>query len=159
MDTLATLLAFIGPSLAEALAVAGTALGIRAAASVGLSVISDEPRMAGRVYALTFFPATQTLVYGFVYMYMMYNNLATLQNISIPTGATLLAISIFVGLAEMVSAWMQGKVCADGIALLIKTEGRIFGTAVILAAYEEFFGVLGLAFGYMMGSFALGLSS
>jgi len=159
MDPTATLLAFISPGLAEALAVIGTTLGIRAAASVGLSVISDEPRMAGRVYALAFFPATQTLVYGFVYMYMMYSSLANLQNISTSTAAALLAISVFVGLAQMMSAWMQGKVCADGIAQLVKTEGRIFGSAIVLAAYEEMFGILGMVFGYLMGSLALGLSS
>jgi len=159
MDPITTFVAFISPGIAEAFAVVGTTLGIRAAASVGLSVISDDPKMAGRVYALAFFPATQTLVYGFVYMYMMYTRLSTLRDISLSTAAALLAISLFVGIAELVSAWMQGKVCADGIAQLIKTEGRIFGSAVILAAYEELFGILGMAFGYMMGSLALGLSS
>jgi V/A-type H+-transporting ATPase subunit K len=59
-------------------------------------------------------------------------------------------------MAELVSAWMQGKVCADGAAQLVKTRGAIFGPTIILAAYEELFGILGMVFGYLMVSIVAG---
>ncbi|MEM0356119.1 MAG: ATPase [Desulfurococcaceae archaeon] len=154
-----TALAYFGPPLAEGLAVIGTALGIQKAASVGLSVISEDPKMMARVYALAFLPATQTMVYGFGYLFLIYSMirsyLETHGSIPLHVGAGILALSIFVGLAEMWSAYKQGEVCADGAALLIKTEGRLFPSTIILAAYEELFGILGLAFGFLISSLLL----
>jgi len=149
------LLAYLGPALAEALAVAGTALGIRPAASVGLSVIAEEPAMRTSVLLFAFFPATQTLVYGFAFMYLMYTQYLPSAfakyagNLPLTTAAAILGVSLFVGFAELFSAWMQGIVCADAISLLVKTRGAIFSMGVILAAYEELFGMLGLVFGLM----------
>jgi V/A-type H+-transporting ATPase subunit K len=152
---LSHILAYLGPAIAEALAVAGTALGIRPAASVGLSVIAEEPAMRTLVLLFTFLPATQTLVYGFAFMYFMYtlylpSAFAKYAGaLPLTTAAAFLGISLFVGFAELFSAWMQGLVCADAISLLIKTRGTIFSMGIILAAYEELFGMLGLVFGLM----------
>ncbi|MEM1623551.1 MAG: hypothetical protein QW780_00115 [Sulfolobales archaeon] len=151
-------IAYLAPALAEALAVIGTTLGIRRAASVGLSIISEEPVMRAPVLLLTFFPASQTLIYGFVFVYFMYSQylpaaLAKYGGI-IPTTTALafLGISLFVGFAQLFSAWMQGIVCADAISLLVKTRGGIFSMGLILAAYEELFGMLGLVYGFLMVS-------
>ncbi len=151
----ANLLAYLAPALAEALAVIGTTLGIRKAASVGLSIISEEPATRTSVLLLSFFPATQTLVYGFAYMYFIYSqHLPSLLakyggEIPLTTAAAFLGISLFVGFAQLFSAWMQGTVCADAISLLVKTRGGILSMGIILAAYEELFGMLGLVFGLM----------
>ncbi len=150
------ILAYLAPALAEALAVIGTTLGIRRAASVGLSIISEEPAMRASVLALSFLPATQTLVYGFVFAYFMYSQhlpaAAAKYGGLVPATTALgfLGISLFVGFAEMFSAWAQGTVCADAVSLLVKTRGGIFSMGLILAAYEELFGMLGLVFGLLM---------
>jgi len=154
----ANLLAYLAPALAEALAVVGTTLGIRRAASVGLSVIAEEPATRTSVLLLSFFPATQTLVYGFAFMYFMYTQylpsaLAKYGGaIPLTSAAAFLGVSLFVGLAQLFSAWMQGIVCSDAISLLVKTRGAIFSMGIILAAYEELFGMLGLVFGLMVVS-------
>ncbi|MCC6014730.1 MAG: ATPase [Desulfurococcaceae archaeon] len=152
----ANLLAYLAPGLAEALAVIGTTLGIRRAASVGLSIIAEEPAVRTYVLLLSFLPATQTLVYGFAFMYFMYiqylpSAMAKYGGaLPFTTAAAFLGVSLFVGLAELFSAWMQGIVCADAISLLVKTRGTIFSMGIILAAYEELFGMLGLVFGLMV---------
>lgn len=146
-------MAFIGPGLAEGLAAAGTTIGIAEATASGIPAVAEDPEQRGRVFILAFLPMTQTLVYGFVYMFLMYFTI--LPNILSKHGGVIppnisgavFGISIFVGLAEMVSAWMQGRVCGQVGGQLIKTKGGIFGTGIILAAYEELFGILGMVFG------------
>ncbi|NAZ26567.1 MAG: ATPase [Thermogladius sp.] len=151
-----TTLAFIGPGLAEGLAAAGTTLGIAEATSTGMAVVAEDPGQRGRVFILAFLPMTQTLVYGFVYMFLMYymllpGMLAKHGGMLTPEIAgAVFGVSLFVGLAEMVSAWMQGRVCGQAGAQLIKTRGGIFGTGIILAAYEELFGILGMVFGLVI---------
>lgn len=156
---LGTVLAYIGPPLAEAMAVIGTTLGIQKAASAGLAIISEDPKMAARVYALSFLPATQTMVYGFGYLFLAYSMLRMYVDAKgfVPTHIALglLALSVFVGIAEYFSALKQGEVCADGVAQLTKTGGKIFPSTIVLAAYEELFGILGLAFGFLIASLLL----
>lgn len=154
-------IAYLAPALSEALAVIGTTLGIRKAASVGLSIISEESAMRAPVLLLTFMPATQTLIYGFVYVYFMYTQYlpAAISKYGGVLPATIalafLGISLFVGFAQMFSAWMQGVVCADAVSLLVKTRGGIFSMGLILAAYEELFGMLGLVYGFLMVSLVI----
>ena len=151
-----TTLAFIGPGLAEGLAAAGTTIGIAEATSTGMAVVAEDPGQRGRVFILAFLPMTQTLVYGFVYMFLMYymllpGMLAKHGGMLTPgIAGAVFGISLYVGLAEMVSAWMQGRVCGQAGAQLIKTRGGIFGTGIILAAYEELFGILGMVFGLVI---------
>ena len=151
-------MAYLAPALAEALAVIGTTLGIRRAASVGLSIISEEPAMRAPVLLLTFFPASQTLIYGFVFVYFMYSQYLPAAVgkyggvLPATTALAFLGISLFVGFAELFSAWMQGVICADAISLLVKTRGGVFSMGLILAAYEELFGMLGLVYGFLMVS-------
>jgi V/A-type H+-transporting ATPase subunit K len=148
-----TTLGLMGPGLAEALAVVGTTIGIVEATTTGIPVVAEDPGQRGRVFILAFLPMTQTLVYGFVYMFLMYYMILPGILAKYPGGlppgiaGAVLGISLFVGLAEMVSAWMQGRVCGQTAAQLIKTKGGVFGTGLILAAYEELFGILGMVFG------------
>jgi V/A-type H+-transporting ATPase subunit K len=155
-------LAYVAPGLAEALAAIGSTIGICKAISSGISILSEDPGQRGRVFVLSFLPATQTLVYGLIYMLMMYSSflpsLYSKYAHSIPPhiAGAIFGVSLFVGFAELVSAWMQGKVCADGAAHLIKTRGTIFAPTIILAAYEELFGVLGMVFGLFMAFIIIG---
>ncbi|MDK6027996.1 ATPase [Ignisphaera sp. 4213-co] len=151
-------LAYIGPGLAEALASIGSTVGIYKAVAAGIPIISEDPAQRGRVFALAFLPATQTMVYGFIYMLMMYSaflpSIYSKYHSSIPLNiaGAVFGVSLFVGFAELVSAWMQGRVCADGAAQLIKSRGAVFAPTIILAAYEELFGILGMVFGILMAS-------
>lgn len=53
----------------------------------------------------------------------------------------------FIGfMTEALSAWAQGAVCASGIAELPKTKGANLVSTIILAAYVELWGILGIVF-------------
>ncbi|WP_440059554.1 ATPase [Thermogladius sp. 4427co] len=152
-----TLLGFLGPGLAEGMASIGTTIGIVEATSSGIPAVAEDPGQRGKVFVLAFLPMTQTLVYGFVYMFIMYfmllpSMLAKHGGMLPPNIAgAVFGVSLFVGFAELVSAWMQGRVCGQTASQLIKTKGGIFGTGIILAAYEELFGILGMVFGLVLG--------
>ncbi len=156
MDT--TIIMYAFPAIAEALAAIGSTLGIRKVASIGTAVISEDPVQRGKVLALSFLPATQAMVYGFIFMFMSYNvylpsilaRYGGLSSMSPNLSSAIIGISLFVGLAEAFSAYTQGQVCADVAAQLIKTKGGIFGLGIVLAAYEELFGILGMIFGILM---------
>ncbi|HDI02074.1 MAG TPA: ATPase [Ignisphaera sp.] len=152
MDTALILgIAYAGPPLAL-LGAVGSALGTIEAASAGLSVISEDPAQRSRALALAALPMTQTF-YGFIFMYMALSSLGPLiaaGKITMEKSMLLFFISLVVGLAELYSAWTQGKVCRTAISLLPKTRGGIFSMGLILAAYEELFGILALAFGLMV---------
>lgn len=156
MVGVAELLAFLGPALAEGLAAIGSTIGTYKAASTGLAIISEDPKMFGRVIPLAALPATQTIAYGFLYMFIAYSRLITMANISIGQGVGMLALSLFVGFAELWSAYMQGRICGDGAALLIKTGGKIMGPTFILAIFEEVFGLLAMVFGILIMGVILG---
>jgi len=152
------------PAIAEGLAVISSTLGIRKVASVGTAVISEDPIQRGKVLALSFLPATQAMVYGFIFMFMAYNvylpsilaKYGKLDLIPLSISFAIIGISIFVGFAEAFSAYTQGQVCADTATQLIKTKGGIFGLGIVLAAYEELFGILGMIFGILMLSIVAG---
>jgi V/A-type H+-transporting ATPase subunit K len=156
MSDVGTLIATLGPGLAEGLAAVGTTLGICRATASGIPTLAEEPGMRSKVFTLAFLPMTQTLVYGFTYMFISYllvlpQVLSRHNNVVPPhIAGALFGISLFVGLAELVSADRQGAVCGQAAAQLIKTRGGIFGSGMILAIYEELFGVLGMVFGIVI---------
>ncbi len=158
MSEIYSIIAALGPGLAEALAAVGTTLGIMAAISSGLPVVSEDPASRGKVFILAFMPMTQTLVYGLSYMFLSYaiimpqliDKYKVLGGIPPHVAVAILVVSVFVGLAEFFSALKQGQVCALTAAHLVKTRGGIFGTGMILALYQEFIGVLGMVFGFVM---------
>jgi len=157
-------IAYIGPALADALAAIGSALGTQEAASAGVSIIAEDVKMRVKAYVLAALPMTQTIAYGFVYMLLCYSNFlpslvskyGSMDAIPLGTGLAILGVSLVVGFAEMFSAYAQGVVCRDGIVLLIRTQGRIFSDAIVLAAYEELYGIIGMAFGIAMLSIIVG---
>jgi len=156
MSDIYTFIATLGPALAEGLAAIGTTIGMIEAISSGIPTVSEEPSMRGKVFILAFLPMTQTLVYGLSYMFLSYflvlPSLLDKYNGVIPpsVAGVLLSTSFYVGFAELFSAWKQGQACAQAAAHLIKTRGGIFGSGIILAIYEEFIGVLGMVFGFVM---------
>lgn len=143
-------LAIAGGALGLAGGLIGSTLGIRAAASAGISVLSEEPGFFRQVIILSSLPMTQTF-YGFVVLFIILNtvvpgmlNLTQTQNTVLGWSVFAIGISVFV--AELFSAWFQGVVCANGISMLPKTKGAIMINTFILAVYEEFFGILGMVF-------------
>ena len=84
---------------------------------------------------------TQTF-YGLIILILILTSVDT--GITKEAGYAVLGAGIMAMVAEMFSAIYQGTVCASGIALLPKTEGKILTPGIMMAVYVELIGVLGL---------------
>lgn len=156
MDAL-TALASFGATLGIAGGVLGSTAGISKAAPAGLSVLAEEPEQFKYVLLLSTLPMTQTF-YGFIFtFYTLMIVLPTIQ-LTLLKALAIAGVGLMVFIAETFSALYQGVVCMQGILELPKTKGKILTSTLILAAYEELFGILGMVFGLILVLMVSGLT-
>jgi V/A-type H+-transporting ATPase subunit K len=143
------ILAMIGIGLMVGLAGAGSAIGTAIGGSAVVGMLKKKPDAFGNGMVLAALPATQGL-YGFV-GFIMYNGLLGGANGVLTTfqGGVVLGAGIALGVAALVSAIQQGKVCANGIAA-IGGGHDVFGPTLILAAFPEFYAILALVAAILM---------
>ena len=136
----------------------GSAIGILRAANAGLSVLAEDPGSFKWVMLLSSLPMTQTF-YGFIYTLLGFTSVlpSVTETLTIAKAAAIFTVSLAVMLAELFSAAYQGAVCMSGILELVKTKGRIATPTMILASYEELFGILGMVLGYLVVTIIAGL--
>lgn len=146
-----TILAFIGLGLMVGLSGTGSATGLVMSGQAAMGLIKKRPEDFGIALGMASPPATQGL-YGFV-GYMLYSGrlkaLAEAGEISLLAGAVTLGAGIAVGLACLVSAIYQGKVCASGLAAKAAGADTVAPTFV-LAAFPEFYAILALVVSILM---------
>jgi V/A-type H+-transporting ATPase subunit K len=140
------ILALIGLGLMIGLPGAGSAIGLATGGSAVLGMLKKKPEAFGTGLVLSGLPATQGL-YGFV-AFIIYNSNIN-PEITLFQGAVVFGAGIAVGLASIVSAMQQGKVCANGIAA-IGSGHNVFGNTMILAAFPEFYAILALVAAILM---------
>ena len=141
-------LSYIGPVLALIGGIVGSTIGILKAGAAGVATLGEDPGQFRNVIVLAALPMTQTF-YGFIFFFMVLSKLAAIASMESFKGVLYLGLGAFVGLAELLSAVYQGRVCATGISLLPKTKGGVFLSTMILAVYVELFGILGMVFGLL----------
>jgi len=141
-------LATIGGALALIGGLIGSSIGIGIAGSAGAATLSDEPGQFRNVIILASLPMTQTF-YGLIVLIMVITAVVPKIPVDGGAGAMVLGAGLITGAAECFSAIYQGKICASGISLLPKTQGRILTSSIMLAVFVELLGVLGLVFAIM----------
>ncbi len=134
-------LAVIGGALALAGGLVGSAIGIAIAGNSGVATLSEDPKQFRNVLLMASLPMTQTF-YGLIILILILTSVD--PGITKEAGYAVLGAGIMAMVAEMFSAIYQGTVCASGIALLPKTEGKILTPGIMMAVYVELIGVLGL---------------
>jgi len=128
----------------------GSALGIGAAAQAAAGAWAKEAK-AGKplnfsYIILTGMPLSQT-IYGFILMLVGISPLVTGPNAVIATHpGTLLGIGIAGGLAEMVSAWVQGIIGAAGCRSISEGQGKGLVFIIIAMGIVETVGLFGFVF-------------
>ncbi|MGM0442600.1 MAG: ATPase [Fibrobacterota bacterium] len=144
-----TILALTGIGLMIGLSGAGSAIGTAIGGSSVIGMLKKKPEAFGNGMVLAALPATQGL-YGFV-GFIMYNGKLGGMNGEITSfeGGIVLAAGIAIGIASLVSAIQQGKVCANGISA-IGSDHDVFGNTLILAAFPEFYAILALVAAILM---------
>lgn len=139
------LLALLGCVVAALPAGIGSALGIKYVATVASGVLAEDPKKFGSLFVLVALPGTQGF-YGFLGAFlaiMKLGILGDLATITVAQGWQLLVACVPVGIAGLVTAILQGKVCAAGAELVAKraSEGA---KGIIFGALVETYAVLGL---------------
>jgi V/A-type H+-transporting ATPase subunit K len=139
-------IASIGLGLMIGLSGAGSAIGLGIGGSAVLGMVKKRPDQFGAGLVLSSMPATQGL-YGFV-AYILYSGSVN-ENLTVFQASVVLGAGIAVGVASLLSAISQGKVCASGIEAYASGH-KTFGSTMILAAFPEFYAILSLVAAILM---------
>jgi len=145
VDPFGLAIALFGCVAAAVMAGIGSAMGIRLVATVASGVLAEDPKKFGSLFILVALPGTQGF-YGFLGAFLAMMKLGVLGQlvpITFWQGVQMLLACLPVGIAGLVTAMWQGRVCAAGAELVAKrasegTKGVIFGALV------ETYAVLGL---------------
>ena len=145
VDPFGLAIALFGCVAAAVMAGIGSAMGIRLVATVASGVLAEDPKKFGSLFILVALPGTQGF-YGFLGAFLAMMKLGVLGQLVPITawqGVQMLLACLPVGIAGLVTAMWQGRVCAAGAELVAKrasegTKGVIFGALV------ETYAVLGL---------------
>ncbi|MBI40596.1 MAG: ATPase [Leptospiraceae bacterium] len=140
------ILASIGLALMIGLSGSGSAIGLSIGGTSVIGMIKKKPDAFGSGLVLSGLPATQGL-YGFV-AFILYSAEVN-PEMTLFQGAVILGAGLAVGLAALVSAIQQGKVCASGIHA-IGAGHDAFPRTMILAAFPEFYAILALVAAILM---------
>lgn len=145
------ILSMIGMGIMVGLSGAGSAIGTAIGGSAVIGMLKKKPDGFGNGMVLAALPATQGL-YGFV-GFIMYNGvLGKLgADMTVLQGSVALGAGIALGIAALISAIQQAKICANGIAS-IGSGNDVFGNTIILAAFPEFYAILALVAAILMQS-------
>jgi len=141
-------LALIGAGLAALFAGIGSAIGIGTAGRSAAGVLSEKPERYGQMFIMVVLPGTQGF-YGFLAAFLVMIKLNFFAEggaiaISNQLGWQILAASLPVAFAGLMSAIHQGKVCSSGILMAAKRPEMAFKAGVVYAVMVEVYAVLGL---------------
>jgi len=154
-SSLNVILGEAGMGLALGLSTIGSALGIgaagRAAAGAWAKEAKEGKPLNFAYIILTGMPLSQT-IYGFIVMFIVLypvvvgDDTSALTTVLQTHGGTLFGIGIAAGLAELFSAWMQGKIGAAGVRCLSDGEGKGLVNIIIAMGIVETVGLFGFVF-------------
>ncbi len=145
VDPIGLTIALLGCVVAVLPAGIGSALGIRLVAEVANGVLAEDPKKFGNLFILVALPGTQGF-YGFLGAFLGMMKLGVLGQLAPITfwqGWQIFAACVPVGLAGLITAIWQGKVCAAGAEMVAKRPTEA-AKAVIYGALVETYAVLGL---------------
>jgi V/A-type H+/Na+-transporting ATPase subunit K len=135
--------------LALGMGALGSAVGIGMAGQAAAGAWARESK-AGRKLSFSYIillgmPISQTL-----YAMIVMNNIGQVfrgeEAVTVATAGLLLGIGLATGMAEMLSAWMQGMVGAAGIRALSEGEGKGFAFIIIAMGIVETVGIFAMVF-------------
>lgn len=156
MDASATsiMLGQAGMGLALGLAAVGSALGIGTAGRAAAGAWAKEAK-AGKplnfaYIILTGMPLSQT-IYAFVLLITTLEggvvaDASGIEGLLANNGGTFFGIGLGAGLAELFSAWYQGKIGAAGVRALSEGEGKGLVNMIIAMGICETVGLFGFVF-------------
>jgi len=141
-------LALLSAGLAALLAGIGSAIGVGIAGRTATGVLSEKPERYGQMFIMVVLPGTQGF-YGFLAAFLVMLNLnffgeGGVPELSLTLGVEVLIACIPIMFAGLISAVLQGRVCAAGIMMAAKKPEMAFKAGVVYAVMVEIYAVLGL---------------
>lgn len=138
---MAEILAFIGMFLMVVLSGSGSAIGTAMGGRASLGAIKKNSEAFGSYLVLSALPGTQGL-YGFGSFFILMGSIK--KDLTFFEGAAIFGAGLTIGVAGLVSALYQGKVCASAIKSIADGEDA-FGKGMILAVFPELYAILAFA--------------
>lgn len=146
MDRFAMVYATLGLAMMFGLPGVGSVIGLVAGGNAVVGALKKRPEIFGTTLVLSGLPATQGL-YGFV-SYIIYQGHVRSQ-MSIFDAAVVFGAGLFFGVVALISAIKMGQVCSAGISSM-GMGSNVFGSTLVLAAFPEFYAILGLVAAILM---------
>ncbi|MCG8571215.1 MAG: ATPase [Spirochaetes bacterium] len=142
METLnwAYILAGVGLGLMIGLSGAGSAIGLVISGSSAIGGLKKRPEAFGTLLVASVLPSTQG-IYGFVGFFLYLGKVN--ENISLFSASLVFGAGIMLGLAALISAIFQGKVCASS-ASAIGSGHNTLVPGLVMGAMPEFYAILAL---------------
>jgi V/A-type H+/Na+-transporting ATPase subunit K len=139
----------IGLGLPLGLAAIGSSIGIFAAGQAAVGAWGKEAK-AGKplrfsYIILTGMPLSQT-IYAFVFMNGLAEKVLSSGSLIETHAGTILGGGLACGVAELASAWLQGKIGAAACRSLSEGEGKGLAFMIIAMGIVETVGLLGFVF-------------
>lgn len=147
-DTIWRFLGETGGVMGLGMAALGSSIGIGVAGQAAAGAWAKEAR-AGRNLSFAYIilvgmPISQTL-YA---MIVMVNMRSVYENpeVAVADAGLLMGVGLAVGMAEMLSAWMQGLIGAAGVRALCDGEGKGLAFIIIALGIVETVGIFAMVF-------------
>ena len=146
--TSALILAYLGVVLMVGVAGIASAVGTSICGMTAVGAMKKNSSAFGSYMILSALPGSQGL-YGFVCFFMVQGLLTA--DITMFQAAAVFGAGLLVGLVNLMAAYFQAKVCANGIAA-IGNGNDVFGKTLILAAVPELYAILGVAATFLISN-------
>ena len=142
------ILALAAAGLAALMPGIGSAIGIGIAGRTAAGVLSEKPERYGQMFIMVVLPGTQGF-YGFLAAFLVMLKLgffagAVPEKMSLTLGIEVMMACVPIVFAGLISAILQGRVCAGGILMAAKKPEMAFKAGVVYAVMVEVYAVLGL---------------
>jgi V/A-type H+-transporting ATPase subunit K len=146
----AIILAYIGLGLMVGLSGIGSAIGVVIGGNATIGALKKNDSAFGNYMLLSALPGTQGL-YGFAGFFIINSSGIITPEMTILQGIAITAAGFMLGIVCLISAIMQGKVCANGIAG-IGAGYDLFGKTMVLAVYPELYAIVSFAATFLISS-------
>lgn len=133
--------AYVGVAIMVGLSFMASAIGTSIAGMAAVGAMKKNKGAFGNYLVLSALPGSQGL-YGFVSYFLIKDYLTA--GILPEQAWAIFGAGIIVGVAGLVSSYMQAKVCANGISA-IGNGHNVLGNTLILGAYPELYAILAVA--------------
>ncbi|MFA6949069.1 MAG: V-type ATP synthase subunit K [Lentimicrobiaceae bacterium] len=146
----ALILAYIGLALMVVLSGVGSSIGVVIGGNATIGALKKKDDAFGSYMLLSALAGTQGL-YGFAGFFIINSSGVITPEITMLQGMAILACGLILGTVGLISAIVQGRVCANGIASIAQGFD-VFGKTMVLAVFPELYAIVAFATTFLISS-------